>query len=340
MGKKLLLFLAVCVVTLGNMAAYASAQTTIPQSNQQSLSDYIWSGLWAGVNGDFNSLLSNDQTQRTTTVPAATPPTTAPASPSTTSPQSTINQTVTTYAALGDSVAAGVGLPSPVAVPAEQVRCGRTTESYPFLVAARLGTNVTDVTCSGATAGDLFTAQRSGSPNLPPQLDTAFANGTPQIMTITAGANDLNWQQFLYICYRANCATPTQTALSNTQLAALKLKLHTLFTDIQLRSDFAPPTVLYTGYYNPVSTSCQGIIPSISNTEVTWITERVNRLNATIADVAGHYSFVRFVPINFTGHDLCSSQSWVQGLNDPQPIHPTTAGQQAIANSVISALGR
>jgi hypothetical protein len=33
----------------------------------------------------------------------------------------------------------------------------------------------------------------------------------------------------------------------------------------------------------------------------------------------------------FTGHELCTSDPWVQGPTDPAPMHPNASGELAIA---------
>jgi lysophospholipase L1-like esterase len=241
------------------------------------------------------------------------------------------------YVALGDSVAAGVGLPTMTPVPSNQTRCGRTQEAYPNMVAQTFNLPLVSAACSGATAGDLFTVQRTGSPNQPAQFDTAFASGTPRLISITAGANDAHWSQFALACYNTNCATAGQTSLANAYLVALQAKLLIAFTNINTRSGGNPPTVVITGYYNPISSACTSVFPNkITDAEVTWMTAEVDALNQTIQQNAAQFPNLRFAPVDFTGHDLCSTDSWVQGLRDKQPLHPTAVGQQAIADSVIA----
>ncbi len=41
---------------------------------------------------------------------------------------------------------------------------------------------------------------------------------------------------------------------------------------------------------------------------------------------------------DFTGHELCTSQPYVQGLSAPAPFHPTVLGQLAIALADQAAL--
>ena len=304
-------------------------------TDERSVSEIILSGLWAGVNFTFGGSSSSTTT-------TSTPTTSRPANGQTQQPNTPpVPPTAGAYVALGDSVAAGVGLPTVLQVPAGETRCGRTGEAYPHEVARAMSLPLIHKACSGATAGDLFTKQRSGSPNLAPQLDAAFTGGNPELITITAGANDTHWERFLTTCRYSDCATSTQTTLANGYLLALQGKLVYLFGDIRSRSGGVnPPTVVITGYYNPVSSSCTTQFENITAEEIYWMTGMVDSLNQTIEDVADLYPFVRFAPVDFTGHDLCSADPWIQGLSDPRPIHPTTEGQSVIANSVLRSLGR
>lgn len=312
----------------------ADAQTTSSTTRSSlcpggSGSGAIIGGLWGGINLATGRGLVCTPSGTPTATP---PPPTTPSAPTTPPPTSG------GYVALGDSVAAGVGLSTPLSVPADEARCGRTAEGYPQLVAERLNRQVVNLTCSGATVGDLFTVQRSGSPNQPAQLDRAFASGTPDLITITAGANDAQWLEFLLLCYNFDCATAVNTAAANAYLVSLQVKLLTAMSAIDLRSGGDAPRVVITGYYNPISSACVTRFPNnVTPAEVTWMTAEVNALNQTIRQVAALYPNVRYAPVSFSGHDICSASPWIQGIGDPRPFHPTAAGQRVMADAVVRA---
>lgn len=236
------------------------------------------------------------------------------------------------YVALGDSVAAGLGLSGPTGSSV----CGKTTQSYAYSVAKALNTTPAHFACSGATAGDLVTQQHVSGPNPIAQLRAAYAKGTPKIITITAGANDSHWNEFLKKCYVATCGSSTDTTIANGFLSTLQLKLHYAFSNIESRSGSTPPKVYITGYYNPLSSACAS--SRLSASELNWINAEAKALNQTIKNTSSYYSFVEFVPISFAGHDVCSATPWVQGLNAPAPFHPTATGQKVIANAIIAAI--
>jgi lysophospholipase L1-like esterase len=242
------------------------------------------------------------------------------------------------YAALGDSVAAGVGLPA--AVGTSDPRCGRSSQAYAYKVAQVTGLTLTHAACSGATVGDLFTKQRLDGPNIAPQLDTAFAGGVPKVITITAGANDAHWLDIVKTCYATNCNNANVRGAFDLAQYSISAKYAAALAYAQwLSRGNTPPKIVITGYYNPLSASCASVIPQFTPAELSWMASAANEMNATLRNASAGYSNVTFAPVDFTGHDICSGNSWVQGQSDPTPFHPNAAGQQAMAAAVTRALG-
>jgi lysophospholipase L1-like esterase len=239
------------------------------------------------------------------------------------------------YAALGDSVAAGLGLSGQYG----DARCGRTTQSYPYLVAQQKGGMIlVQAACKGATVGDLVTQQGVSGPNISSQLSQVYADGPPSLITITAGANDLGWIQFITKCYVATCGTATDTAATSALRTAMELKYRFALSEIQFRSNGHPPQVLVTGYYNPISNFCKGKQQFATNAEIDWLNSERNKLNQSIRNATAGYSFVKYASANFDQHGLCAAEPWSQGINDPAPLHPTARGQQEIAKSVLAQI--
>ena len=302
--KRVRTIVVACLLSLSLLGGATGSALAASDDNNP-----IWSGLWDGFNMVAGGSSGSGTSGRT---PA--------------------------YAALGDSVAAGLGLAKASGATSRDIQCGRSPQAYTITVAKATKLPIINMACSGATAGDIFTEQGVSGPNIPPQLDAAFANGTPELMTITAGANDAHWRGFLRACYAANCATSTSTTAANAYLVSLQLKLYYMFYSIQSRSGSGtPPRVYVTGYYNPLSDTCLG--SRITQDEITWMEGEVNALNGTIQNVTSQFSsFATYVPVSFAGHDLCSSKPWVQGLNAKAPFHPTATGQQAIAKAVLAKI--
>lgn len=241
------------------------------------------------------------------------------------------------YAAMGDSVAAGAGLQVSASASEVDVACERSRLAYPYLAASQLGKTLNHQACAGATFDDgIFGKQERAGWIMQPQLNKVMAPGTPEMITITAGANDARWTQFLYQCYVGNCDSRATTAAMKVLLADMRLELNWTLHKIKQQSGEAPPTVLVTGYYNPVSERTCVDLEQITTGEWRWIDNRAADLNAAIEQSLRRYDFAHFVPVDFSGHGLCSSNSWVQGVSAAAPFHPTAAGQRAIADAVVA----
>lgn len=236
-----------------------------------------------------------------------------------------------TYAALGDSVAAGAGLSSTDAI------CERSADAYPYTVAATTGLSLTHIACTGAKADEgIYDSQVRNGSTLATQLDQAFANGTPNLITLTIGANDARWTQFIRQCYYIRCGYGVDTARFSAYLVDLKLELNVIMAKISTLSNGDLPQVIVTGYYNPFFSSTCAATNNLTSSEISWLRSRTSSLNTAISGTVGKYSFADFAPVSFSGHDICATDSWIQGLNDPAPFHPTAAGQQAIAKAVLA----
>lgn len=266
----------------------------------------------------------------------STSTTTVSSMPSTTS---TVNTSLGSgiYAAMGDSIAAGAGLAPEANPTVDDTRCGRSSQGYPNIVAQKTGLRLVNASCSGATVGDIVTKQGVPGPNITRQIDTAFSAGKPDLITITAGANDVHWVSFLRTCAATNCQSSTDNAIARGLISIMKIKMTFALQSISDRSGGSPPQVIVTGYYNPISNFCKGRQTFVSNQGIDFLNIQRDAINQAIRDTAAQFSFVSYASTNFTDHALCATDSWVQQLNDPAPFHPTATGQQHIAESVLAA---
>jgi lysophospholipase L1-like esterase len=237
------------------------------------------------------------------------------------------------YYALGDSIAAGAG----AGTPTDNNGCWRSTGAYPYQVAQAKGLQLIHVACGGATAEDLVTQQHVNGPNPQAQLDVAYAHGVPALITITAGANGMQWSGFLRKCVAGVCGTSTDSAATKALRFTVEEKLRFAFSEIERRSNGKPPRVVITGYSNPISNYCKGRQSYVSNTEINWLNKERDQLNKTIRKSMKGFKFVRYASSDFTGHTICAKEPWHQGLNDAAPLHPNARGQQEIAKNVLRA---
>lgn len=248
-----------------------------------------------------------------------------------------------TYAALGDSVAAGFGLTSSSS-DAVDVACARSSEAYPYAIAAALHLTLNHLACTGASTNQGVYGPQQVTPSLTlePQIRQSFVHGTPKLITVTVGANDVHWNEFLNECYVTGCGSSQDNAQFEAMLLQLRVRLFVTLADIQLHSRSTPPHVVLTGYYSalssaqPACTDTQGLTPA----DISWVNSKESELNNAIRGATTPFAFARYAPLNFTGHELCSAEPWVQGLSAPAPFHPTAAGQAAIAQNVLTDFGK
>jgi hypothetical protein len=89
--------------------------------------------------------------------------------------------------------------------------------------------------------------------------------------------------------------------------------------------------VLIKQYYSPFGTDIGCLARyGMTTAKARALVSRLDQLNAVIKQGATAFQFQVAQP-RFTGHELCSSDPYVQGPNDPAPMHPNTEGQLAIA---------
>lgn len=235
------------------------------------------------------------------------------------------------YAALGDSIAAGSGLADGTAP------CYQSTEAYGYAVAGAASLPIHHLACIGAKTDEgLYGPQERDGAVLPAQIDQAFIGGKPSLITITIGANDARWTQFIRQCYYITCGYDVDTARYAAYLVDLKLELNIAMAHIHRLSDGTPPPVIVTGYYQPFGATACSDTAALTDSEVAWLNDRTAALNRAISGTIGKYSFAHYAPVSFAGHELCSSDPWIQGPADSLPFHPTAAGQQAIATAVLN----
>ena len=242
------------------------------------------------------------------------------------------------YVAIGDSIAAGAGLPL-MDDSTETKACGRSDQAYPHLVAAAKNIPLDHIACGGATTKEgLLQSQNANGLTVPAQIDRAFSGGVPKMITISIGTNDLHWSDFIRKCYAGTCGTWSDSAA----LAGLDFKLYynlnKAMHQIQSKSEGAtPPKVYIVGYYHPYDTAKLGCMDTqgITTDEASWVNRQADILNGVLTVAAAQYG-ATFVPANFSGHELCTTDPWIQGVTAPAAYHPTTAGQAAIAQSISS----
>jgi lysophospholipase L1-like esterase len=243
------------------------------------------------------------------------------------------------YVALGDSVAAGVGLKTD----SDSSACNRTDQSYPVVLARNLNYSVKNLACSGATLSEGILGKQDVNKLLvAPQIEQLFALPRPDVVTITIGANDAQWTSIIAKCYTGVCGSDADTAAINDRLATVTSNIQKMLVAINDHYKNNPPPIVLTSYYQvfPVTSVTCTDLKNIDQSELTWGRQQQAAIGGAVESAVKNYPFATYAPIDFTGHELCSSDPWVQGISDKQPYHPTEAGQAAIASQLAKALQR
>jgi len=240
---------------------------------------------------------------------------------------------------IGDSTAAAIGNPRlPNATPLDRA-CGRSSESYAADLALVNTWNVLNLACSGATVQNgLLGAQVFGSGTVaPPQLGEAQRATRAKVIIVSVGADDVQWSIMTKLCVASTvCNDKVSNAYFNQLISDFTRSYYELLGDLAALP--GAPDVLINQYYSPFGPdlSClsrYGITPAKEKV----LASRLAQLNAVLAQGAQTFGFGVADP-QFAGHELCSADPYVQGPNDPAPLHPTAAGELAIALADQQAL--
>ena len=232
---------------------------------------------------------------------------------------------------IGDSTAAGAGLPHPAGASATAKSCGRSDDAYAADLAQVNGWHVVNLACDSATIRNgLLGPQTRGGRLLVPQLDAASRVQHPAVVIVSVGADDLHWSAVVEYCaVSPRCDNRATTAYFQKALAAFSTDYLRLL--IRLGSLPGHPRVLVNEYYDPFSSDLACITGhGLTDAKIRFLSTWLSALNKTLAAGAKQFGDLAALP-SFAGHQLCSAESYVQGLSEAAPFHPTAAGQLAIA---------
>jgi lysophospholipase L1-like esterase len=232
-----------------------------------------------------------------------------------------------TYTALGDSYSSGVGTRSYYS---DGTSCQRSPYAYPVLDAAGIGATLTFAACGGAKVADVLNNQLG-----------SLGAGTTYV-TVSVGGNDAGFSSVITQCAKPwpyTCWGDINNAeafIRNT----LPGQLDQLYTAIRTKAPAARVVVVgYPRLFN--ESDCQSLA-RISPGEQTSLNGGADLLDTTIKARAVAHGFGFVDPrAAFTGHAVCDSVEWINGLSNPtsESYHPNRTGQaQGYAGLVQSAL--
>ncbi|MEV4674912.1 MULTISPECIES: SGNH/GDSL hydrolase family protein [Actinomadura] len=249
------------------------------------------------------------------------------------------------YVALGDSMASGPLIPN-ITGP---IGCGRSTHNYAHELAAALGANLRDVTCSGAKSKHMTEPQSTSvagvdTGTVPPQFDALTASTT--LVTLTIGGNDVGLVGIAEDCVNLDpTATPckgefeTEVAQRTQELGP---RLSAVLDGIRARSPKA--RIVVTGYGLYIKPNGCWPVQPVLPTDANFLQGAVNAMNGVIRDQANAHgaTYIDLVTPS-AGHDACQSATkrWVEGyvpLNPAAPLHPNARGEAAYAAIIGNTL--
>jgi lysophospholipase L1-like esterase len=240
------------------------------------------------------------------------------------------------YVAMGSSFAAGPGIPHPA--PGSPARCGRSTSNYPNLLARQSSLTLTDVSCSGATTGDIL----KGSGDLPSQLEAI--TGSTRLVTITVGGNDVSYIANLGVDACAHLqlessACPARKVIQKHHWRLLERSLIEIVRRVRARS---PQTrIVFVDYLAivPATKVCSSIPISAEGAKRSReVARRVNGATRRAAERSG--AELLAISRLSAKHHACSNAPWTTGLSieggklQAVPFHPNQAGMEAVAKAL------
>ena len=252
--------------------------------------------------------------------------------------------------ALGSSFAAGPGI-EPIVHPG----CGRSGGNYPALVAQRLGWDLVDVTCGGATVADLLDRpqQLLTGGSVPPQVEAVVPDA--DLVTVTVGGNDVEYLLTLLRCSfqvdpdgapaeaAAFFGTPVDAGACAAALDRLPAELARVVDAVRERAPRA--RVLLVDYLTVVPDSGAGCPALPMSAEHRALAAHLaRRLAAATAEAAAGTGADLVAASRLSqGHSVCADEPWVTGwvfgdllAGGIAPYHPNAAGMRAVADAVVA----
>jgi lysophospholipase L1-like esterase len=239
---------------------------------------------------------------------------------------------------IGDSTAAGAGLAPMHNASRSDLACGRSTDAYAEDLARANNWNVLNLACDSATIPrGLLGPQGRGGQTVPAQLDEVQQARSASVVIVSVGADDLGWSAMVQYCAVApNCDDRASAAYFQQQLASFSKNYLQLLSQLETLPEH--PRVLINRYYDPFGPDVSCLRPAgLTGVKIRTLTSRLNTLNAVLAKGAADFGFGSTQP-DFAGHQMCTPQPFVQGLQGSAPFHPTALGQFAIALADQAAL--
>lgn len=249
---------------------------------------------------------------------------------------------------IGDSRVARLGGPALPHASAEDVACGRSSDSLAVQVGAAISDRVLNLACSGARiSAGLRAPQQVGGLSVPPQIGRLKQVSDPAFVVVAVGPNDLNWTDLIGYCYAVtDCADNFTAGEFRYRLAAFDRDYADLLADLATLPSH-PQVVVLTSYdvLRP-DAQCSTVrgplqYPGLTPSEIALLAGRNAELNEVLTAGARRYGFDVVAP---PLRPLCEPAPDglgpdLQSIDDPHPFHPTGVGELRMAIPVVDRIG-
>jgi lysophospholipase L1-like esterase len=231
------------------------------------------------------------------------------------------------YVALGDSYSSGTGTRSYLS---DGTSCQRSVYAYPSLLSASKGLDLNFRACSGASVADVAGTQLGA---------LGAATG---LVTVSVGGNDAGFAAVLTECAKPAWMSDCHGAIDKAQQiinTVLPGRLSTLYGSIRSRAPRARAVAVgYPRLFMGVDCNAG---TWFSSTEMARLNQTADLLNDRTGQQAAAHGLAFSNPTSaFTGHAVCSSSEWINGLSYPlsESYHPNRPGHQGYAGVVAPSL--
>ncbi|MGI5451805.1 SGNH/GDSL hydrolase family protein [Streptomyces sp. CA-249302] len=270
------------------------------------------------------------------------------------------------YVAMGDSYTAGPEIPDQKGEPAG---CDRSDRNYPSLVARRLGlksADFQDVSCTGATIGNLTDVQ--GTDDGANQAQLSALSDETRLVTLGIGGNDIGFSSMIKQCVKqgvvyyalgggsraddgdADAPCRERYVSGGTDEVQEKIKaadeqLARALGEVRQRAPEARVYVVGYPAILPAESSGCGRAMGLAPGDVSYLHEKEQQLNAMLrarAKTAGVRYVDTYTPS--VGRDACSTRGerWIEPLIPraaAAAVHPNERGERGMADAVLKTLG-
>ena len=239
---------------------------------------------------------------------------------------------------LGDSTAAGVGGPLVPDPTKRDTLCGRSSFAFSSTLARVNDWDVENLACGGASIRQgVLGPQTVQGTRIPPQLSVAKRAVDASTVIVAVGANDLGWSSFLRLCAVVDtCNNRAIDAFFQRSLETFTRSYLELLR--QLSTQPGDPQIVIVQYYIPFDPAQDCLADAgLTKDKTATLIDRLQSLNTVLATGAQTFGYATAAP-DFSGHELCTEQPYVQGLTEPAPLHPNARGELLIALAIERAI--